>query len=1473
MTILDLAFTAYNIVGTGFSIIGGINHAIKHLCNTTAEELFKKSFVKVVKQYASDFADLTDPKTVEVDSNLLDKVITSLKDDDIVQLTQLNESEKIAEITTLFQNCIIVPNHQLPKMDFEHRIRPIIERVIIDFYAQLPFKQEAFNQIVLEYIQNNIKNQDDALTMLTELSNKIDSVQNEVTQRLSEDIQAIKDDTQKIKDDNKELKQTTGAILDGIGDVKSQFNVNISDLIETAVAKEHHAEIDNARKLLKSHKPTTALELLETLKKRTWKDASDDLKFSILTNMAAAQFALNNEQDAAKLLLQAFQYDSKNEKALSNRALAHLLLGETEYAADYAKQTLEKNPSNTDAYVILIGISTAEEPLDEVIAKVPDYLHDSPQIAYAISELAKQRENFEAAKRWGEIMVSQDDGNAPDFKAAFATTLIKQALEDNLAVGTSQFNKPQKEQLQRAIGFLTEAWDCVSNTELKDYRADWIINRGMAHFHLGEFTKATEDLDTALEIEKSNPILIKDRALLAFKCGDIPKAVELLEKIQSAPEVPEAPIMLAYILFASERLDEAITKLNDFLETDLSPELQEKARHLLINVYIADKRFDDALEISIAMRESTPMSILNLVDAARIFSANEKRDEAVSLLKEVYNYVQDGEEFLDIVELADQLYIHEQFKEAATLYEKLADTNLNSDLTQWLIKSYYGAGEIRKALEICQKLREKYGPLENISVMEVVIYEEIGDMNQAETVCKEYLKKYPHDNNMRIRLGMVLFRSNKETEVDNVLNSFTDFHAFSFLNNLSLEACVQLAQLHQIRFQPEKALKIMYEVRRTHFDKPDAHLRYIGIFFLVEKEIPEVLNPTQVQKDTAVQINISDEDHWYIIEERVDADIERDERDMNHPLAQQLLGKNIKDEVHLGEKMSGPKTGKIVDIKSKFSYAFQESSRRFESLFPTDQGMERVKLDVSADIDDKEKFQPIFDRIDQQQEYLDQTEKLYKEENITIGGFTKLVGSNSLDTWGSLMGNPELGIRCSIGSIEERSSVLNRLNHSKPKLVVDIISLITLHSLDAADIVVSAFGKLCIAQSTIDELQSIISEREGMWSKHNRRIVGKKGNRYIKQIIKPEETKQGIEYLKNIIHWIRENCEVGQATAGLEMNQLRRRELNDMLQQHFLDTVLLASQPGHLLFSDDGRLRHYAKTSLNSDAGTNFQIDGVWIQVLLEHCVKQNRLDKADYDEMTIKLVCSRYYHTVFDSDLLLEIAKRADWKLSEPYNSFVLALGEERMHLQSALDVCVDFLFKLWEESISIRQKEFLTLGLLTGLTYGRNADTVLGKLTYLIENKHRLFLPVENSILRQIRNFQQIYPLEDNFMFLAENDIRLKGTRVGIETILYEYIHNSKTPEVIADRYYYSLTVEHVYATILYYLQNQEKVGTYLEDYLEYCRKAREEQAKNPPPGVVRLRELIAEREANSDTSHTQIPKNGSANTTQSPSKNEQE
>ena len=103
----------------------------------------------------------------------------------------------------------------------------------------------------------------------------------------------------------------------------------------------------------------------------------------------------------------------------------------------------------------------------------------------------------------------------------------------------------------------------------------------------------------------------------------------------------------------------------------------------------------------------------------------------------------------------------------------------------------------------------------------------------------------------------------------------------------------------------------------------------------------------------------------------------------------------------------------------------------------------------------------------------------------------------------------------------------------------------------------------------------------------------------------------------------------------------------------------------------------------------------------------------------------------------------------------------------------------------------------------------------------------------------------LEDYFDFLSEDDIRLKGTRIGIETVLYEYIHRSQTPEEIA-KAYTGLTHEQVYATILYYWHRHETVSQYLKRWLEYCLQAEQEQDKNPSPFVQRLLQIKSARQS---------------------------
>ena len=97
MAILELALNAFNVGGASASILAAIEVALRRFSTSTAEELFKKSFVNAVEQNAPNLAALTETgnsKTVEVDINMLDSVITSLKDSNISTLTSLEENEK-----------------------------------------------------------------------------------------------------------------------------------------------------------------------------------------------------------------------------------------------------------------------------------------------------------------------------------------------------------------------------------------------------------------------------------------------------------------------------------------------------------------------------------------------------------------------------------------------------------------------------------------------------------------------------------------------------------------------------------------------------------------------------------------------------------------------------------------------------------------------------------------------------------------------------------------------------------------------------------------------------------------------------------------------------------------------------------------------------------------------------------------------------------------------------------------------------------------------------------------------------------------------------------------------------------------------------------------------------------------------------------------------------------------------------------
>jgi uncharacterized protein (DUF433 family) len=95
-----------------------------------------------------------------------------------------------------------------------------------------------------------------------------------------------------------------------------------------------------------------------------------------------------------------------------------------------------------------------------------------------------------------------------------------------------------------------------------------------------------------------------------------------------------------------------------------------------------------------------------------------------------------------------------------------------------------------------------------------------------------------------------------------------------------------------------------------------------------------------------------------------------------------------------------------------------------------------------------------------------------------------------------------------------------------------------------------------------------------------------------------------------------------------------------------------------------------------------------------------------------------------------------------------------------------------------------------------------------------------------------------------VAENDIRVKGTRVGIEHILSAYLSGNQPEEIALE--FPTVTLEQVHGVIAYYLRNRSETDAYLQKWLKEARLQRKKQqlSENEPAVISRLRQLAEEQ-----------------------------
>jgi uncharacterized protein (DUF433 family) len=93
----------------------------------------------------------------------------------------------------------------------------------------------------------------------------------------------------------------------------------------------------------------------------------------------------------------------------------------------------------------------------------------------------------------------------------------------------------------------------------------------------------------------------------------------------------------------------------------------------------------------------------------------------------------------------------------------------------------------------------------------------------------------------------------------------------------------------------------------------------------------------------------------------------------------------------------------------------------------------------------------------------------------------------------------------------------------------------------------------------------------------------------------------------------------------------------------------------------------------------------------------------------------------------------------------------------------------------------------------------------------------------------------LEDYFDFLSADEIRLRGSRIGIEAILSEYLDGALPEEIALN--YPPVTLEQVHAAITYYLSHRTGMDEYLARWTDRGDQALREQRQTSSPVIDHL------------------------------------
>ena len=954
--------------------------------------------------------------------------------------------------------------------------------------------------------------------------------------------------------------------------------------------------------------------------------------FNIHTNIGLCHQLNGAEDKAALCFIEAVKYDEENSTALFHAYLGHYELKNEEDCQKVEKEIFEKHKDSQEALLLKLFLSRIDQTI-ELIAieiEVKNRFPKSIELHYGIARAYIEKGNLSKYVVFMERAIQLSPPKETRLRIMLAANLSAPHCTYFSLHEKKQLSDEIRKDLDKAIELYEEVWEILKENSNRKYSSLVPMNISTIYATKNNFEMAIHWSEIGI-LSYSSDYYIGHKVLYLYLSNKMKEAFDCCLELKDILDPLSEQAFLIYLQLAfevdKEKKSRAIELAYEFLKKNFYSEKYEIVEYTLAILLISDNRIDEAITFLNEQIERTPEnSNLNIALSRAYFTmgAIEKANEKIDLV--IQENLKSDLQILN--ELCQQLFHLNRFEDIIRILENENILDLDESLIGLLFDSYQNLEQLDKLLEKCELLRKSKGIHFHFSLKEFYILYENKNYPKALSLAQEYLEALPESVEMKFNITQLYLNLNLKKEAEkidlNVPLEKLSFHQITFLIGL----------LFKLDRKP-LIEELIYKLWKTQKSPEVCELLIqVSIEFNYSQEdlvLETISSPCVI----ALKNEESDVVKEYIFYDLASADFDNlKEINSENELFQKLDGKQVGDQI----SKSFPNTllddeyFKIVAIQKLSTFVF---SKAFDSLAneykgetntlafqskTAEKGVEQVMNLTSKMGGD------FHERIEVKNIFLDN----YCNYKFPLGGISNALGYPIIALWYSFSSDPKIGIKCFCDDpveLEFERSFLKKLKGQKNiNYCIDPSSLLTLYNTQIMEFIFEHTGKLHMAQSTIDLIENMYKNRNSIMSQIGWQVrIENKENKSIRHQMSEERFNNFWNALGEILNWIKKYCFTPEpAELRLGIPNETQMKIDRAIGESFHDSALISKQHGYILLTDDFQFKMYCQGDLGLPAISSFS--------LTKHICEEHGDTKQimSFENFKAKLIDLNYHFETF---------------------------------------------------------------------------------------------------------------------------------------------------------------------------------------------------------------------------------------------------